>query len=137
MYEILKAFATLKGWVFEYGRSDFQNLFNSAEQKDVSHLFLDPVKIGKRRNDTGGVEAMVYTGSFMLLYSSEIDEIGYEERYLKYIKPIVMTKIELIETDLICVQEAKIELWEIVEVINMFDYNLDGVIVNYKLNIDL
>ena len=132
----MKAIAAANSWVFDYGRSDFQNLFNAAEQKLKSHLFLDPVKIGKNRNDTGGVEAMVYSGSFMLLYSSDLDEVSYSDRYEKYIKPIVMTQIELIETDLICTQQANIEQWEIVEVINMFDYNLDGIIVTYRIVIE-
>lgn len=136
MYEILKALSAAKSWIFEYGRTDFQNLFEAAEQKEVSHIFLDPVKIGKNRNDSGEVESIVYSGNFMLLYSSDIDEKSYNDRYEKYIKPIVSTQIELIEDNLICEHEANIETWEIVEVINMFDYSLDGILVTYRILID-
>ena len=136
MYEILKAVAIAQSWLFDYGRSDFQNLFNEVEQKNVSHLFLDPVEIRKRRNDTGGIEALIYSGSFMLLYSSDIDEMSYEERYEKYIKPIKDTQIELIENELICGNEATIEEWTILEVINVFDFNADGAIVTYRVSIN-
>lgn len=136
MYEILKALAAASGWVFEYGRRDFQNLHDAAEQKEVSHLFLDPVQISKNRSDSGQVESITYSGNFMLLYSSDIDEESYEYRYENYIKPILEGQIGVIENDLVCVQEATIEQWQIVEVINMFDYNLDGVIVTYRTTID-
>ncbi|MCK5344571.1 MAG: hypothetical protein KAR20_14255, partial [Candidatus Heimdallarchaeota archaeon] len=106
MYEILKAFAIAQGWVFDYGRSDFQNLFEAVEQKNKSHLFLDPVEIRKIRNDTGGVEAFGYSGNFMILYSSDIDEISYQDRYDKYIKPILSGQLDALENELICNQEA-------------------------------
>lgn len=136
MYEILKALATSESWVFTYGRTDFQNLFEAAEQKNVSHLFLDPVKIRDIHNDTGGTEQKVYSGSFMILLSSDIDEKDYDERYQKYIKPIVSGDLETIKEELVCNQEARIDLWQTTEVINIFDYNFDGVIVNYEITID-
>lgn len=136
MYEILKVIAAANNWIFEYGRADFNNLFEASEQKNVSHLFLDPVKIGKNRGDAGGVESISYSGSFMLLYSSDIDKVSYEQRYIDYIKPIISSQIDKVENDLTCEQEANIEQWEIVEVINMFDYNLDGIMVTYKVTID-
>lgn len=136
MKEILEAFAAAQGWVFDYGRSDFHNLKDVAEQTEVTHLFLDPVEIGKNRNDSGGVDSISYSGSFMLMYSSDIDEESYDFRYENYIKPIISGQIELLEDDLICTHEANIEQWKIVEVINVFDYNLDGVLVTYKVTID-
>ena len=137
MYEILKALAKSNGWIFEYGRTDFQNLSDASEKKNVSHVFLDPVEIIKNRNDSQVVESITYSNSFMILYSSDIDEISYEERYQKYIKPIVLTEIGIVENELICEKKATIEQWKIVEVINMFDYNLDGILVTYIITIDV
>lgn len=136
MKEILETLATAEGWVFDYGRADFHNLHEAAEQKNVSHLFLDPVEINKNRNDSGQVESISYSGSFMILYSSDIDEKSYNERYEKFIKPIVNGQVELIEEDLICQYEASLEQWKIVEVINVFDYNFDGILVSYKVTIN-
>ncbi len=65
MKERLEALALAQRWVFEYGRPDFNNLFEASEQKNVSHLFLDPVEIVKNRNDSGQVESISYSGRFM------------------------------------------------------------------------
>jgi hypothetical protein len=137
MYEILKALAAVENWVFEYGRTDFQNLYNGLDNKNVSHLFLDPPERSKKRNDSGVVESIVYSGNFMLLYSSDIDETSYEYRYTNYIKPILDSQIAIIEEDLICEHEATLEEWKELEVINMFDQNLDGVLVTYRVSIDV
>ncbi len=90
----------------------------------------------KKRNDSGEIESFVYSGSFMLLYSSDIDEKSYNDRYVKYIKPIIDSQIEIIENDLICEQEATIEEWKEVEVINLFDQNFDGILVTYRVSIE-
>lgn len=136
MKEILEAFALAQGWFFDYGRMDFQNLTDIQEQKNVSHLFLDPVEINKNRNDSQQVESISYSGTFMILYSSDIDEESYNKRYEDYIKPIITGQVELIEDNLICEHESNIEQWKIVEVINVFDYNFDGIMVSYKVTID-
>ena len=136
MYEILKALAAANGWVFDYGRSDFQNLFEAAEQKAVSHIFLDPVGVLDVDNDAGVTEQKIYSGSFMILYSSNIDELSYDARYQNYIKPIVSGDLRTINNAIRCTYEGSIESWDIAEVINMFDYNLDGVICTYKIRLN-
>lgn len=136
MYEILKAIATAQSWVFTYGRHDFQNLFKANEQKNVSHLFLDPVKVRDIDNDSGVTEQKVHSGSFMILFSSDIDEEDYEARYIKYIKPIMTGDLQIIKDEIRCNYEASFDLWEITEVINIFDYNFDGVICTYQVTID-
>jgi len=136
MYEILKAIATSKGWVFDYGRADFHNLFEKSEVKNKSHLFLDPVKTRDIDNDSGITEKKVHSGSFMILYSSDIDEKSYDDRYQKYIKPIVQGDQKTIKNSIRCSYQVSFDLWEIVEVINIFDYNFDGIIVTYQLTID-
>lgn len=136
MKDILEAFAAAQGWPFDYGRSDFHNLIDVAEQANTSYLFLDPVDISKIRNDEQQVEAIIYSGSFMLMRSSDVDEESYNYRYENYIKPIILTQIELIEDELICNHEATLEEWKIIEVINVFDYNLDGLMVTYKVSIN-
>lgn len=136
MKEILELLAAAQGWSFDYGRTDFHNLFNEVET-DVLHLFLDPVERSKVRNDSGNIEEYVYSGNMILLLNSDIDEGGdYNFRYTEYIKPILEGHIETIEEDLICGNEATIKEWKEIEVINMFDQNLDGVIITYRVNIN-
>lgn len=136
MYEILKALAAVNGWVFDYGRHDFHNLHEAAEQKNVSHIFLDPVEIRDIDNDSGVTEQKVYSGSFMILYSSDIDEESYDDRYQDYIKPIVTGDLKTIKDEIRCGYEVTFDLWKTVEVVNVFDFNFDGVICTYQLTID-
>lgn len=136
MYDFLKDLSETSDWNFVYGRSDFQNL-DDAERDEVKlHLFLDPVKIRKKRNDQNEIESRTFSGTFMMLYSSSIDELTYEERYKEYIKPIIEGRIDEIEENLTCEHEVKFEEWVSDEIINVFDYNLDGIIVTYKITYD-
>lgn len=136
MKEIIEALAALENWSFHYGRNDFHNLFNEVEA-NVLHVFLDPVKRSKIRNDSGQVEEYVYSGNMLLCYNSDIDEGGdYNKRYEDYIKPILEGNIDTIEQDLICNQEATVEQWEEIELINAFDQNFDGVLITYKTRIN-
>lgn len=136
MYEILKALAAANGFKFEYGRHDFQNLHEAAEQKNVSHIFLDPVEIRDIENDSSVIEQKVYSGSFMILHSSDIDKKSYNDRYQDYIKPIVTEDLQTIKDAIRCGYEVTFDLWKTIEVINVFDFNFDGVICTYQLTID-
>ncbi len=134
--DLLENLSESEEWFFEYGRADFNNLTDVEENKELVHLFLDPVTRGKKRNDSGVVESKYCLGSFMMLFSSSIDEEDYNERFEKYIKPILESELEKIEDYLICEGQVSIVFWEFKEVINVFDYNCDGLIVNYKITYD-
>ena len=136
MYDFLKAIAVANNWIFFYGRSDFENLFNEDEQKGVEHIFLDPVKIKEINSDFGVVEKLNYSGSFMVVLSSDIDEIDYDTRYQNYIKVILQNAIPTIKESLRCDYQAFFDNWESLEVINVLDYNFDGVIITYSVTID-
>lgn len=137
MYDFLKEFSELSEWNFEYGRADFNNLFEASEVQNKIHIFLDPVTTEKKKNDSGVVEKITYSGSFMMLYSSNIDEQDYEYRYLSFIKPIIDVEVEKFEDYISCEKEVDFEQWKINEIINMFDYNFDGIIVTYRISIDV
>lgn len=137
MYEALKAIAEANGWVFEYGRSDFQNLYEAAEKKCTPQLFLDPVEIRDIDNDTGVTEQEVHTGSFMIMYSSDLDEIDYAARYAKYIKPIIQGALKTLKESLRCGYDVTFVQWKTVEVINVFSYNFDGVMCTYVVTFDV
>ena len=136
MYEILKEISSNNDWVFDYGRSDFHNLFNEIEQKGVTHLFLDPVKAKSNLDEYGTTESLTYSGLLMLLLSSDIDEKSYEFRKEEYINKL-NGNVELLKEVLSCQYKLNINLWDTTEIINVFDYNLDGVIVNYQADINI
>ncbi len=133
MYDILKDIAEANNWVFNYGRRDFDNLFNEEEQTDTAYIFLDPVKITDVDNEAGVTEGKRYSGSFLFVRSSSLDEESYEYRYENYIKKILDENVLTIKNTLICNDDVIVESWAITEVINIFDYNFDGIIVDYQV----
>jgi hypothetical protein len=131
MYELLKDLADLNGWVFEYSRSDYQNLYDEMTN-DKLHLFVDPITIDSTFSDSG-TESKSYSGKYMLLVSSDIDET-YKDKYINHIKPIIDTAATVIKQSFIC-DESTINKYSQVEVINIFDFNLDGVLVTYNVTL--
>lgn len=136
MYEILKAICLAEDWSFTYARTDFQNLFDEVEKVGVPHIFLDPVVIEDVENDMNVIEEKVYSGSFMILASSDLDK-DYEDRFQEYIKPLIDTAIVKVKESIRCGGEVvTFNLWRSVEVVNVFDYNFDGLIVSYNITIE-
>ena len=135
MYELLKEISETNNWFFTYARPDHQNLFDEDEINDNDLLvFLDPVKIDESFNDFGAVESIKYSGSFMLVVSSDYDEESYEYRYINYIKPILDNTLNVIKSSIRCESDLNINNWSTIEVINYLDFNSDGVIVKYVLS---
>lgn len=129
----LKQIALANGWRFVYARRDYQNLidataFISDEMRDAGAgetvLFLDPVV---RKSESIG---MRYTGNFMVLTASDIDD-SYEERAEKYIDPLIEKVMKEMKQKLRCVYD--VDGWSSIEVINVFDFNADGLSVNFNL----
>lgn len=134
MYDILKQIALDNNWVFDYGRADFQNLYNDEPLLNAVHLFLDPVTRSIEKNESGETEALIYSGSFMLLLSSSIDVVDYNFKYENHIEPLLgAIGSDIIQNSLKCNNSINIDAWETTEIINIFDYNLDGIVVTYKV----
>ncbi|KIO50956.1 hypothetical protein [Flavobacterium hibernum] len=131
MYDILKNIASDNDWVFEYAPSDYQNLYNKATTEKV-HLFIDPITIESRFSDSGN-ETQTFSGYFMLLFSSDVDE-EYTTKYETYIKPLITTSTQAIKDSLLC-SDLQINKFQSTEVINRFDFNLDGILVNYNITL--
>lgn len=136
MKEILEAIALANNFPFEYSRHDYRNLFDEIEQENISHIFLDPVKITDNDNDEGVTESKTYEGFFLVVFSSSIDEGDYEARFDKYIKPIVTGDLKTIKHEIRCGNKTTFNIWRYTEVINMLDYNFDGLMVDYNVTIE-
>lgn len=133
MYEFLKTLCIANGWYFKYARRDHQNLMKEADLLDVPMLFLDPVEISDNDNDSGETESITYSGQFMILVSSHLDEKDYDFRYQTYIKPIAMAAAKTIKDAIVCGPAYRFDAWRMIEVINVFDYNGDGVLISFTL----
>lgn len=139
MYEFLKAIAAGQDPIFGffYAKHDYRNLFSEVEVKNRTQIFLDPVEIDDIMDEFNVVVGEIHSGAFMILLSSDIDEISYDDRYQKYIKPLIATQTKEIKEALRCTYKVQINNWKTIEVINMLDYNLDGLIVTYNITIDI
>lgn len=129
MYNFLNNIATLNLWNFEYSRKDFQNLFDDMEYQKI-HLFVDPITTDSTFTDSG-FELETYTGKMMLLVSSDIDE-SYNDKYMDYIQPLMIGALSTIKQTLIC-SDYEVLKFQTTEVINLFDTNLDGVLITYSI----
>lgn len=129
MYEFLKNIAEDNDWVFEYSRSDYQNLYDEMTNEKI-HLFVDPISTSSSFSDSG-FEEKTSIGKLMILVSSDVDE-DYKHKYDNHIKPLIDGALQTLKDSLICA-DADILKFETTEVINLFDFNLDGLLINYNV----
>jgi hypothetical protein len=128
VYEFLKAIAEANDWVFEYARTDFQNLADI--EYDKVHLFVDPISTESKFSDSGS-ETLTYSGKFMLLLSSDVDE-EYQDKYEQHIKPLFAGAGALLKDAFAC-SDYQLNLYKSLEVINLFDQNFDGLLITYSI----
>lgn len=131
MYDLLKNISTTNNWDFTYAKRDWANLYDEVENGKVK-IFLDPVETNYTYGEYNQVYSKTYTGSFLILLSSDIDDGDYEQRYIDYIKPLITGASDTLKNSLLC-EEINIGSWREQEVINIFDFNLDGLIVTYSI----
>lgn len=136
MYELLKSICEVNEFPFVYARRDYANLYDEVEKPNVPYIFLDPIVREDRSNDMGVTESVIYSGHFMLVMSSDIDEQSYNYRYQTYIKPLIAEAIGKIKDGIRCGAGVTFNQWRTTEVINLFDYNFDGLIVGYNISIN-
>ena len=131
----LEALADSLGWRFINARRDYQNLTqisnfiaDTMEGYGIGEtfLFLDPViRDGKNSGYIG------YSGNFMVLTKSDLDETTYAERKQKYINPITDILFNSFYNNLRC--DFTIKEWRAIEVINVFDFNGDGLSIKFNI----
>lgn len=136
MYEILKQIAKDNNLGFTYARRDYANLHNEIPTGHP-HVFLDPVQITETFGEYNQIESRQFAGSFLVVISSDIEKGNYEQRYLDEIKPILDETMGSITGSMKCGAKIQINSWRTVEVINLFDYGMDGIAVTYTVTEDV
>lgn len=139
MKEVLQQIANNNGWAFEYGRQDYNNL--EGQSRKEFYLFLDVPEVSVTFDDYSAPIRHTYSGRFMLLKHSDFDRMydsqmgndATEGKYEQYIKPC---KEEVMKIANAFCGDYSIASWRIIEVINQFSNNFDGVIVNYQVAIN-
>ena len=149
MIEELRSATASLGWRFSYGIKQFQNLTEATDENDATpHFHLDPItRENEYTKSTGNPTGwQMISGSFMILVKSgsSIEEVydnqltGDEDqgKWLKRIEPIVNQQTGLLAqlmNELTCnTSDFKVVSQTIKEVINVFDDNKDGVLVDFR-----
>lgn len=128
MHDFFKNIAEENDWGFEYARQDYLNLYDDVEAGKI-YLFVDPVTTDSKFSDLGN-ETLTYSGKLFLVMSSDVDE-EYSDKYSQYIKPLFDDARNLIIGAFACSQ-YEVNSFKTTEVINLFDQNLDGLLINYS-----
>ena len=142
LVEILRETSNQLNWKFYYGRRDFNNLVEASSENDLQwHFFLDPITTEAIRNNGTQTGEFLNEGHFMILTKSNLDEVYDNQlevnpddgKYRKYIQPKVKGLFSDFEKKLNCLAQVEIKVLKSSEVINLFDENLDGILVQFKI----
>jgi len=136
MTEAFRTIATANSWDFSYGRDDFHNL--EVPEEGTTALYLDPIETEKNFERA----TKVHSGRFMMLVKSDLDNVYDAQKdqdkttgkFKSNIEPIKAENgpLETLELAIMCAGYG-INQWRCLEVINLFDQNLDGVIINFRI----
>lgn len=130
------------GWYFSYGNSANRNLLGDEDGfvADKLYFLLDTITRGKEFGEFGGTGDVTFSGNFMLVIKSDLDEVYDNQKdiaftdgkYEKNIRPIIETSLVAFEDYVNC-SDYEITSWSYIDAVNVLDLNLDGVIVTFTV----
>lgn len=121
------------GWGFEYARRDYQNLaditdfiYSTSKNYNTGEtfMFIDPIVRSPHNTGT------TYSGNMMILTNSDLDGM-YDDKFEAYIRPLLNIVLGSFKNKLLC--DFDINLWRVIEVVNFFDFNADGVSIQFEI----
>ena len=109
---------------------------------DRIYFLLDPIIRVPTFSEFGGRGNITFTGSFMLVVKSTIDNVydnqkgqdATDGKYQKNIKPLLEIELLKLEDSINC-SDYQITGWSIVDAVNALDANMDGIIVTYGISV--
>ncbi len=131
-------------YYFEHSRTDFANLYDADSQTDDQiKMFHYSKTIVVETNESGYVEGVRYTGDLLMLLKSDLDEVldvqkdgdAVDGKYELYVKDMIEDGaiLKLIIDYNSCNTDYELIFSNLVEAYNMFDWNGDGIAVEYEL----
>ena len=137
MVDKFKSIADFKDLEFNYGSTAYHNLLEFDSRDLKTKFLLDPIIRQDNLSSSGYKVSVRNSGSFVVLMKSSIDEkyfqTGEYSKYELYLKP-VKTIIDEIKDRLNCDANYVINSWRETEVINLFDMNADGIMVEFSID---
>jgi hypothetical protein len=137
--EIFEGIADKYDWFWSYGTRDNHNLLNNTEDFNKVYLAVDPIKRQDKINVYGGVDGCRNSGFFFIGLQSNFDDVDDKQRgatlgrYDKYTKRLIEIELPKLLKEITCLDSYNIVFFEHIEAKNIFDANLDGLIVQYTL----
>lgn len=138
--EIIETYSEENNLVFIYGDKATQNLLGCIQTLNgKTGLFLEPIQRDYKFSEYGGTESETFKGHLVLIVKSNLDggspEIGgqdyYDEKYNNHIKPLLSIAQSLASS--ITCEELEVLEWSIIEVVNLFDENTDGISIRFTI----
>lgn len=137
LVEILRTKTESIGWVFHYGRADFQNLIETDNENDKKwYFFLDPIS-----TENTNPSLVINTGNYMILSKSDLDQVYDNQQEVNpnqgKFRLNILPKKQYIKNEfrnlLECQGNLEVTKSITTDIINFFDDNLDGVLVNFTI----
>lgn len=125
-----KDIAEAKGFVFNYGSDDWQNLQDLAPGTQAFLLMWK--KRVKAFNAYNALASETFSGEFILCERSDFTEKDYNYKYAEHIAGLE-AELDDLTLEISDCDGLFIESWEEVEVSNHLDTNVDGLKVTFRI----
>lgn len=127
---------------YAYGKDHWQNL--ADHPKDDNKPFVERNKYFKllwvdddpTHNSYSAIERIKFDGELLILASSKFTDPTYEYKYENHIKNLKQLAYEFHDKLLDC-NDWSISYWKIIEVENLYDNNLDGIMIKFSMSINV
>lgn len=125
---------------YAYGKDHWQNLADHS--KDENKPFEERNKYFKllwvdddpRFNSFSAAESIKCDGELLILASSKLSDPSYEYKYDTHIKKLKELAMQFVNMISDC-DNYQVTRWKMIEVENIYDENLDGLKVQFSINI--
>lgn len=138
LVEKIEAIAQALNWKFKYGKAHWQNLGDfpddadlpfAERQKYLQLLWKDRTGI---LNGYGVEEGEVFDGEFVLAVRSRLTDPTYQYKYDTHIKGLELLLQDMQAAMMDC-DGLTIKSWRETEVENLYDANMDGLKVTFRI----
>ena len=134
---IFEEYATAKSYEYHYGDKAVLNIIdtniNYTGLIDGIIYFLHEYRKGSINKGQSVIsQSMDYTGKFFLVKKSNLNQI-HDEKYVQNIEPLIQAFAQM-ENYFGC---TNIDIQELnfIDVTDVLDENMDGILVEYKVNV--
>ncbi len=138
LIERIKDIAEQLEYGFKYGADHWQNLGDWPDDAALpfedrkKYLQLLWVDDADKINGHGATEGYTHDGQFVLSVRSKIGDASYEFKYETHIKSL-KAELEKIKSEIGNCDGFLLKAWKATEVENLYDANMDGLKVTFKI----